>query len=99
MTGAALERVVAGALERSTERVRPDQPGRWSFDLVNGRRLQGLASWQEDWLELRVPLPEPIGPELPWSLLRENGALRGVARFVRHDESRIGLQGDVAIGS
>jgi len=98
MTPNRTEQVIGETLERWASKVKPAGPGRWSFDLVNGRRLPGLATWREDWLELRVPFPNRLTPELPWALLRENSALRGVARFVRHDERRIGLVGDVAIG-
>ena len=98
MTPMQLEGLVATELERAAGGIRPVGRGRWSFDLVNGRRLPGQAAWQEGWLELRIPLPfsEPSDPTLPWTLLEENRGLDGVARFV-HRENRTVLQAEMAI--
>ena len=67
----------------------------WTFELGNGRRLPGVARLRDEWIELVLPLPDLVDAELPWRLLADNGRLRGPARFVRHDETRMGITADL----
>lgn len=97
MTVGQLESLVSGSLERCAGRVERAASGIWSFALENGRRLPASALVREGWAELRVPLAEPIDRDLPWSLLQTNGTLSGIARFVRHDDRRMGLHAEVSI--
>jgi len=97
MSAALLESLVSGSLERCAGRIEQRAGGVWSFALENGKRLPASAQIREGWAELRVPLTDRLDPDLPWSLLRANGTLRGPARFVRHDDRRVGLHAEVAV--
>jgi hypothetical protein len=63
-------------------------PRSWSFELRNGKPMEARATLGDEWLSL-VALPrfEPSS-ELPWRLLKLNGALSGEARFTRRPRWR-----------
>ncbi len=90
-----LERIIARTLEKGTDAVRSAGFNRWEFELRNGRRLGGHARWQEGWLHFLVPLPVAGDEEWPWTLVQRNGALRGLARYVRHPKLHSGIAAEV----
>ncbi|MGQ0701891.1 MAG: hypothetical protein ACT4PM_02010 [Gemmatimonadales bacterium] len=91
------EAAIIHGLDHCAERVKPIGPCRWSFELVNGRRLPASASWEGEWLAIRAALRTGGDPDLPWTLLRENAALIGPARFAWPAAQGAAIHADVAV--
>jgi hypothetical protein len=93
-----LESQIAASLEKCAGSVRQTNRGRWDFALVNGKSLPMTARLYDEWLLLDAPVSDRLGRQDLWRLLRLNGTLGGLCKFVlMPNRGSVHLRADVPL--
>jgi len=75
------ERAAGQAIERHAPHARALGPGRWEFDLENGKPLPVTTRIEDEWLVLRATPPLETRAAVLWRLARLNAEAAGGARI------------------
>lgn len=66
---------ITGALRGLVTNAEPRDGNRWTVEMKNGRRLQGIASIEDDWFRIDMPLAAKVDEKLVDRLAFVNGRL------------------------
>lgn len=77
------DRLVTGWLAQAVPDCRQIGCGRWELGMKNDGGIAAVASIEDDWLLLRMPLQNARAGADEWRLLSRNATLEGLCKFVQ----------------